>query len=139
MNKIPVVIVDDDEIDRYVVKRLLQKHADFAELMEAQAGDEFLHSFFNGNTGDPIDNLPLVVLMDINMPRMNGFETVREIQARRKNGKGPRSVVVMMVTSSNSANDRKETEGLETIQGYIVKPLDDAGIDLIRDLHSRAS
>lgn len=135
MNKIPVAVVDDEVVDRYIVKRRLSKTKDFGDVMEMTGGKELLEVFFNDQPGAPSQDLPLLVLMDINMPQMNGFETIEEMQRRRADGHGPESIVVMMFTSSNNPSDRERAENLDLVKGFITKPLDDSGIEVIRALY----
>ncbi len=136
--QIPVVIVDDEETDRYIAKRRLSSAGGFGEIHEAAAGDDFLEMFFNGRPANDVSGNPLLVLMDINMPRMSGFETVGEVQRRMENGKGPDSIVVMMFTSSDSPEDKARAEELGAVKGYLVKPLDEATVSKIRDIYQTA-
>ncbi|MFK7963116.1 MAG: response regulator [Burkholderiaceae bacterium] len=133
---IPVVVVDDDETDRYIVQRRLTKTDDFSPVVEFTAGDEFLAAYFNGYRPPEDADQPCVVLMDINMPRMNGFETVVEMQRRMAEGRGPETVVVMMVTSSNNPADREQAKQHALIKGYMTKPIDETGVNQIRELCS---
>jgi DNA-binding NarL/FixJ family response regulator len=70
---IRVVVVDDNAALRLVVQSLLRRHADIQIVGEARNGEEAL-----AQVGQLA---PDVVLMDINMPRMNGVETTRRIKA----------------------------------------------------------
>lgn len=121
--KIPVVIVDDNEVDRYVVKRVLSKFDEFDELKEAKSGVEFLKKFFNGEPGSHVGDPPLCILMDINMPGLSGFETIEEMDKRSGEGRGPSGIVVMMITSSANPSDQLRADGLGSVLGYTTKPL----------------
>lgn len=136
MDDITVAIVDDNEVDRYIVRRHLTKAAGFGAISESVTGDRFLDEMYNGNhsQGDLVP--PLLVLMDINMPRLDGFKTVEEIQDRMRAGLGPNSIVVMMFSSSDSPQDHARAEALDIVKGYICKPLDAAGIDTIRRIYA---
>lgn len=136
MNKIPVVIVDDEDADRYVARRRLSKTGDFEPVFESTTGSDFLETFFNGHKGNALEHSPLVVLMDINMPQMNGFETIEEVVRRMDAGRGPESVDFMMFTSSDNPIDRARAKGLPAVKGYLVKPLDEHGIEQIRALYA---
>lgn len=136
LNKIPVVIVDDQDADRYIAKRRLAKTGDFDPVFESTTGPDFLETFFNGHKGSGIEHSPLVVLMDINMPQMSGFETIEEVMRRMESGRGPDSVDFMMFTSSENPSDLARADGLDAVKGYIVKPLDEAGIEKIRALYA---
>lgn len=134
--KIPVIVVDDQEADRYIVKRRLAKHEDFDELLEFTSGDVFLERFFNGGQFEHNPDTPLLVLMDINMPGRNGFQTVAEIEQRIVDGKGPTSIAVMMFTSSSNSADHDKAKELNIIKGYINKPLNSESIVYLRDLYN---
>lgn len=136
MNKIPVAIVDDQDADRYIARRRLSKAGDFEPVFESTTGTDFLETFFNGHKADDLGHSPLVVLMDINMPQMNGFETIEEVMRRMDAGRGPKSVDFLMFTSSDNPDDRARAEGLEPVKGYIVKPLDENGIEKILALYA---
>ncbi len=135
MNKVPVVIVDDSDADRYIVKRRLSKSGDFGEVKEARDGVVFLDEFFNGPVLVETEDSPLLVLMDVNMPGLNGFETIEELQRRVAAGEGPASLVVMMFTSSSNPEDLALAEKLSSVKGYIQKPLDQEGIAKILEIY----
>lgn len=134
--KIPIVVVDDDEIDRYLVKRKLSRCEDFDKLIEVDSGDEFLEAFYTGeNATRSVAREPVLVLMDVNMPGRDGFQTAAEIQRRAADALGPDGIVIMMLTSSNNHRDKQRAEELEIIKGYIAKPLDSDDIDVIRGIY----
>lgn len=135
--KIPIVIVDDDENDRYLVKRNIKKNGSFGDLVEMHSGEMFLEQFFNSELPcKGAGNKPILVLMDVNMPGRDGFETAEEAQRRIAEGKGPESIVVMMFTSSNNISDKKKAEELKIVKGYISKPLDGDGIQYIQETYT---
>ena len=121
--KIPVVIVDDNEVDRYVVKRILSKFDEFSKLVECTSGVKFLEQFYNGAEGSHTDDQPLCILMDINMPGLSGFETISEMEKLGGEGRGPSGIVVMMITSSANPNDKVQADELQSVLGYTTKPL----------------
>ncbi|WP_176695386.1 response regulator [Phaeobacter sp. B1627] len=135
MSKIPVIVVDDETIDRYIVKRQLAKCDDFEQVLEVATGGEFLEAYFSEPRLTTQQSKPLLVLMDINMPQMSGFETIEELQRRMDVDSGPDSVVILMFTSSNNPEDRAKAESLPTVKGYVVKPLDEGGVETIRELY----
>jgi CheY-like chemotaxis protein len=135
---IPVIVVDDTKADRYIARRRLAKHRQFAEVIEMPTGEQFLAEFFIPPISEQVDGRRVVVLMDINMPRLNGFETVAALQAHLDKGGGPDSMVVMMFTSSNNPADRQRAAEYQIVKGYIVKPLDDAGVAEIMRLYEAA-
>ena len=133
MGKIYVVIVDDDATDRYIARRILSRDERFHDVQEFDTGDTFLESFEDGINAQSIADQTFLILMDINMPGRNGFETVEELQKRMPGHLASQSMVVMMFTSSNNPDDRARAEALAAVKGYILKPLDkDSATNLYR-------
>ena len=125
MTTIPVVIIDDDKVDRYIVQRVIQESDIEAKVIEFKAGDEFLEVLSDSKkraaeigTAPP----PILVLLDVNMPRMNGFEVLDSIN-RELGESDPDYMVVMMFTSSNHAEDKAKAFSYSFVKDYIVKPL----------------
>lgn len=131
MDKIQVVVVDDNEVDRYIVKRRLAKVEAFGQVDEIHTGDEFLEKSRSSGSRINSQDRPLLVLMDINMPGRNGLETVEELQRQIASGKTSDGIVVLMFTSSNNPKDIAHAKTLEAVKGYIPKPLDGEGVDKI--------
>ncbi len=69
--KIPVTVVDDEQVDRYTVRRRLSRHGGFRDVVEVESGDRFLDVHCSGASDIETDGLPLLILMDINMPGRN--------------------------------------------------------------------
>jgi CheY-like chemotaxis protein len=129
------VVVDDSELDRYMVRRFLSRHESFGEVLEATSGSEFLEQVVPSGQLDSKLPKPVLVLMDINMPGLDGFETAEELQAKVETGHVPDSLVVMMFTSSDNPRDRQRAEEIDIVKGYIVKPLDEADITYLKSLY----
>jgi CheY-like chemotaxis protein len=118
------MIVDDSEIDRYTLKRLLKSGGVNVPLEEAIDGEEALEFFKNVETnsvklGEAFP--PVVVFLDINMPRMNGFEFLDSFKKLREEGEGYDAVVFLMVTSSDNIQDKEHANQYDFVKGYINK------------------
>lgn len=135
MARIPVVIVDDQKLDRRIAKRRLSDAEDFGKILEAETGSAFLERFFNGHGEFQDEDVTPLILMDINMPGLNGFETIEEMQKRMADGRGPESVAVMMVTSSENPADRARAEELPSVIGYSTKPMDADAVSIILEMY----
>lgn len=109
-----ILLIEDDALDVISVKRTLAKLAIPHELFIAGNGKEAVD--FLDTKG--IDELPDVILLDLNMPKMNGIEFLQNIrpQVRYKDLK------VFVMTTSNETSDRSRTHDLG-ISGYIIKPM----------------
>ncbi|MDF2374580.1 MAG: response regulator [Rhizobiaceae bacterium] len=120
MTKYDVIIIDDDEVDRYVLLRFLAKNTNIGKISEFSSGHEFIEksSSIFANISDKY-----IVLVDINLPMTSGFETLEKFEVLIDAGKIPNGHTIMMCTSSNNPYDRKKSEDISMIKGYIVKPI----------------
>lgn len=129
--RIPVVIVDDEEVDRLIALKRIAR-SDWADVLnpvfEAETGDLFLENMFASEIMTDGERL---VLMDINMPGRDGFEIVEEMGRQLADQPGSEGLVVMMFTSSENAADQARAKALDLVQGYIVKPMDQSDIETI--------
>lgn len=129
MMSIPVVIVDDEEFDRYIARRAITRSGADCRVIEFDAGDTFAKVFgddvaFHEKIGDVPP--PVLVLLDINMPRMNGFEVLEQIKHQfASHQREPACFIVMMYSSSNHAKDRSSAMQYDFVRDYIVKPIDE--------------
>ena len=109
------LIVDDDHIVVMAIKRALKKLNATNELLSAVDGVEALQLLTDDNGKTSIDR-PFIVVLDINMPRMNGLELLSEIRADA----AIRSTVVFMLTTSDAPEDICSAYE-KNIAGYILK------------------
>src|SRR5687768_9971456 len=109
-----ILLVEDDELDIISVRRSLKKMNASYRLHVAYNGKEALSIL----TSQEAPVLPDVILLDLNMPQMNGIELLSVL---RKTGHLQDIPVFIMTTSAESA-DRVATEALG-ISGYVIKPL----------------
>lgn len=127
-------MVDDNKTDRYMIKRRLSQADGFEVIAEFQAGDAFLEQYFVRPAEVEDRDQPTLILLDINMPRWNGFQTVAEIEAHLGKQGGSAKCVVMMCTTSESAEDMAEAKRHALIRGYVVKPI---GVQDVEDIRRR--
>jgi CheY-like chemotaxis protein len=114
MHKHTILLVEDDELDVISVERSLKKIDSEYILQTAYNGIEALDMLKNNNT----QTLPDVILLDLNMPKMNGIEFLRII----RNDAKLKDIRVFIMTTSSESTERAEAEELG-ISGYIIKPL----------------
>jgi CheY-like chemotaxis protein len=109
-----ILLVDDDEIDVMNVKRAFDKNHITNPLYVAGNGLEALEKLRSG--GIPPGRR--IVLLDLNMPKMNGIEFLRKL--RNDPALAPTPVVVL--TTSNNERDKIAAFNLN-VAGYLVKPV----------------
>jgi CheY-like chemotaxis protein len=114
MNKNIILLIEDDELDVISVERTLKKLDTEYVLHVAHNGKEALTLLTRPE--DPI--LPSVVLLDLNMPKMNGIEFLKFIRGDARLN----TLQVFVMTTSSETSDRNLTEKLG-VSGYIIKPL----------------
>ncbi len=113
-NSKPILLVEDDLVDAMTVKRALKDLKVTNPLGHTLNGEEALEYLRNDS-----NKKPCVILLDLNMPKMNGIELLKII----KTDDVLKRVPIVVLTTSQDAQDKFETFGL-SVAGYIVKPAD---------------
>lgn len=114
MNQKTILLIEDDELDVISVDRTLKKFYSNYDLQVAHNGKEALALL--SRTHEPVQ--PDVVLLDLNMPKMNGIEFLKAIRENEK----LKHLQVFVMTTSSETSDRMMTQDLN-VAGYIIKPL----------------
>jgi len=109
-----ILLVDDDEVDVMTVKRAFQKANITNRLFVASNGIEALELLRSGS----IPTSRRLVLLDLNMPKMNGLEFLREV----RNDPALNTLTVVVLTTSNEDRDRVDAFQLN-VAGYLLKPV----------------
>jgi CheY-like chemotaxis protein len=126
IKKIPsLLIVDDSSFDVLLTKRILEKTGRFEHIYAATDGSEALAMFQNyeeSRRQHPQSFPPLMILLDINMPLMGGFEFL-SAYARLDGDLGYDPSIIVMLTSSSFENDRNKALQDPLVKDYIVKPI----------------
>lgn len=111
-----ILLVEDDRLDAMDIKRSLDKLNVFYKLVIAKDGEEAV-SILNGTHQTTLDSLPDIILIDVNMPRMNGLEFLQVLRETPE-WKG---IKCFVITTSDEKVDRETAKRLG-VSGYIVKP-----------------
>ena len=109
-----ILLVEDDDIDVMTVQRAFRKNNISNPLKVAGNGLKALEMLRSGE----IPPFNRIVLLDINMPRMDGIEFLRELRADPE----LRSTTVVVLTTSNEDRDRVQAYELN-VAGYLLKPV----------------
>ena len=111
------MLVEDDSLDRIEVMRTLDKKNIVYQLKIAKNGEEALQLLEEGNN-DVFPGKPDIILLDLNMPKMNGFELLKKIRGN-DNWK---DIKIFVLTTSDDHEDKAAVINLG-ISGFITKPL----------------
>lgn len=111
----PILVVDDNEADLMIIETVVERsNLDNPVELFRGAGDalERMEQVLEGDA-----SFPVLMLVDVNMPRMNGFQLLEELRSREEFRKLP---IVLMLSSSDAEGDRKKAERLGA-DDYLVK------------------
>ncbi len=109
-----ILLVEDDEVDVMTVKRAFVKAKITNPVFVAQNGVEALELL----RSQSVPPERRVVLLDLNMPKMNGIEFLREIR------KDPALALLTVIVLTTSNEDRDRVEAYElNVAGYLLKPV----------------
>lgn len=114
---IQILLVDDDEIDVMNVRRAFKRNNIANPLHVARNGIEALE-MLRATGPNAIPRERRLVLLDLNMPRMNGLEFLRDL----RQDPDLRHITVVVLTTSDDERDRIEAYELN-VAGYILKPV----------------
>jgi len=107
-----ILFIEDDTIETMKLERTISKNQLKHHITEAKNGEEALAILKSG------DRLPDIILLDLNMPRMNGTEFLRIL----KKDERLKYLPIIVLTTSENRTDLLECYRIG-IAGYIIKPL----------------
>ncbi len=112
---VTLLLVDDDQVDAMAVKRAFRELKIANPVIEAHNGIEALQ-LLRGEDGHEKVSEPLLILLDLNMPRMGGLEFLEELR------RDPvlRSTLVFVMTTSSADEDRRLAYQ-KNVAGYVLK------------------
>ncbi len=124
MNDLLIYLVDDDEDDRLLLRQAFRQHTTPCQI------DEFIDGVgvIDQLTKTTIGAYPNLILLDLNMPRMDGFTTLKVI----KENNAWQTIPVVVLTTSDDMHDRQRTAELGA-DDYLVKPPSYSQLRLIID------
>lgn len=97
------LLVDDDEVDALAFRRILSKARISNAVVRAKDGQQALELLRDRSSAESLSE-PLVLILDLNMPRMGGFELLDILRADPELAK----TMVYVVSTSNREADRRE-------------------------------
>jgi CheY-like chemotaxis protein len=124
LNPIRILLVEDDDGDAKAVERTFLKARIANPILRVRDGVEAME-MLKGTEQQPLLEPPYLLLVDLNMPRMNGIQLVSAI----REDPGLHETIIFMLTTSNRAEDKRAAYSLN-VTGYILK--ERAGEDFLK-------
>ena len=114
-----VMLIDDNESDLLFTRLMLERCDQAYDVVEYESAKDALRYL----QSDPAHGIA-VILLDINMPGMNGFDFLEAYEKLAAANQA--EAVVVMLTSSPDPRDRSRAETFGSVRGYVTKPIDKA-------------
>ncbi len=133
MKHASVLIIDDNQLDRYILSRLLKKTGHEGRVFEANDGQDaldFLKDYQARKEEYSDDFPPAVIFLDINMPKIDGFEFLEKFSALKKDNPEYESIVFMMFTSSDLVEEKEKAFSYHFVKDFLLKG--DLDIELLK-------
>jgi CheY-like chemotaxis protein len=119
MKKKIIWVIDDDAIYQTIINKLIQKSGVFSAHSAFINGKEAIGALNNSLENNDI--IPDIILLDINMPVMDGWEFMEEIKSIKS--KISKKIIIYIVSSSIALEDKNKSKTFTDIIGYIPKPI----------------
>jgi CheY-like chemotaxis protein len=110
MKKLKILLIEDDEIERMKFSKVASKMGNHI-IIEAENGEKALTIL------DQIDS-PNLIILDLNMPKVNGVEFLKILKTNAQ----LQYIPILVMSSSNNHNDIKKCYEIG-VSGYMIKPL----------------
>lgn len=116
-SKIKLLVIDDDDINIFIIKKIVEKTGYNVEMVAKTNGQMAID--YISMTLSLQESLPELILIDINMPVLNGWEFLDaygQLNIQQK-------IDMYMLSSSVYENDIEKAKTYQTVKGFISKPL----------------
>lgn len=124
-SKINLLVIDDDDINIFIIRKIAEKTGYDIEICAKHNGQ--LAIDYIKELADARQPLPQLILIDINMPILNGWEFIEAFEALNLNVDND----MYMLSSSVYENDIEKAKSYKSVKGFISKPL---SIDRLKEL-----
>jgi CheY-like chemotaxis protein len=124
-SKINLLVIDDDDINIFIISKIVEKTGYDVEICAKHNGQlaiDYIKDLVENH-----EQLPHLVLVDINMPILNGWEFIEAFEALNLEVKND----MYMLSSSVYENDIEKAKSYKSVKGFISKPL---SIDRLKEL-----
>lgn len=116
-----VIIVDDEPTSLFICRKTLELSNVFTQIQTFESPVEALDYLKNVYSNNLVEEIPSLILVDINMPIMNGWEFIEEFKKLPE--EKTKNTIINILSSSDSEQDIKKAAGIDKITDYISKPL----------------
>jgi CheY-like chemotaxis protein len=115
---IHILLADDDEDDRFLTREAFRQHFPASEVSFVEDGEDLMdYLTFGGRYVGAKHGLPELILLDLNMPRKDGREALREIKA----SENLRHIPIIILTTSDAGEDIEKSY-FNGANSFITKP-----------------
>lgn len=125
---VSVLLIDDDEINNFISIKLIKKALLNTEIMACLNGKFAIEQLADIQRKDP-EKMPDYILLDINMPIMNGWEFLDEYKRLNIDPQGKSKIYI--ISSSVFSNDINKAKSYPLVKDFISKPLN---VEKIKEL-----
>lgn len=115
-------IIDDDSIFVFVLKKLLEKHHNFGQVVDFKDGHQALELLFSKNS-----ELPCIILLDLNMPLLDGWQFLERLEKTELKNQ----LNVFVMSSSIDVTDIEKSKHYSVVKDFISKPINHEKLDRI--------
>jgi CheY-like chemotaxis protein len=116
-----VLLIDDDEPTTFINKKIIQSSGLIDTIHTANSGQEALNFLTHTNNQVNETLIPDLILLDINMPAMDGWEFLTEYKRLKNTAK--KAIVIVMLTTSLNPDDEIKAKDIKEVYGFKNKPL----------------
>jgi CheY-like chemotaxis protein len=131
MNQKTIWVIDDDPIYQIIVNKIIQKSELFLNVSSFKNGKDAIDALTNSLENK--EALPNIILLDINMPIMDGWEFMEEMVALKS--KISEAINIYIVSSSIALEDKNKAKNYPEIIAYLSKPINTNDLILIAANH----
>lgn len=117
-NKINLLVIDDDDINIFIIKKIVEKTGYDIDMV-AKTNGQLAIDYISDTLANNKEKFPNLVLIDINMPVMNGWEFVEAYTTIENTPDAD----LYILSSSVYENDIEKTKNYPNVNGFISKPL----------------
>jgi CheY-like chemotaxis protein len=131
----PILLAEDEESDVELLRLAMRKTALSTEIIVARDGQEVVDFFTSqaGHAQAAARSLPALLLLDLKMPRMNGFEVLEWVRTQPHLKKLP----VIVLSSSSLESDIQKARELGAWEYFVKPPLLSKLSSILQDIHGR--